>query len=182
VACLASGPSLTPEDVETVRQWRQAGDDRRVIVVNSTFRAAPWADALYAMDRRWWDLHWRDVAAEFQGVRYSSSAHAVNWGVVKLSCPAYGNSGAAAISVAAHKGATRVILLGYDCQHTGGRAHWHADHPSPLGNAATVDRWPAKFEQLKKSLRGVEVVNASRDTALRMFERVTLDEAMCEYC
>ena len=53
--CIASGPSLTPEDVQAVKEWRDAGKGK-VIVVNTTFRAAPWADAMFAMDAKWWPI------------------------------------------------------------------------------------------------------------------------------
>lgn len=180
--CIASGPSLTRDDVEAVRQWR--GDERRVIVVNNTFRLAPWADALFAMDRAWWALNWQEAAEKFQGQRFAASPMPINWQVKHLArFNGFGNSGAAAVALAVRMGATRVVMLGYDCQHTGGRRHWHDDHPAPLGNAGTVERWPAKFEQLKRAMVGrAEIVNASRETALTMFPRVALEDALeCEH-
>jgi len=54
VVCIASGPSLTRADVERVREWRQeagAPTKRRVIVVNTSYKIAPWADALYGNGR-----------------------------------------------------------------------------------------------------------------------------------
>lgn len=80
----------------------------------------------------------------------------------------------------AHKaGASRVVLLGYDCQHTGGRAHWHGDHPRKLGNAGSVDKWKFHFRKLAKELLGIEIVNATRQTALEAFPRVSLEDALC---
>src|SRR5690606_36428084 len=89
VVCIASGPSLTADDVETVRRWRQeaqgehagagqdasaGGPDREwaggpvgVVVTNTTFRAAPWADVLYAMDRAWWLRYLDEVRKAFTG-------------------------------------------------------------------------------------------------------------------
>lgn len=179
VVCLASGPSMTREDAEMVRAWRDdAPDARRVVVVNTTFRLAPWADALFAMDRTWWAAHWQEVGEVFTGRRYTINKLPVNWGVTALSrVNGFGNSGAAAISLAVNKGASRVVLLGYDCQHTRGETHWHGAHPAGLGNAATVARWPAKFEQLAKALKArAQIVNASRETALTCFERVELED------
>lgn len=88
------------------------------------------------------------------------------------------NSGAAALAQAAWWGAKRIVLLGYDCQHTGGRKHWHADHPGKLGNADGVADWPAQFAVVLPRLRGIEVVNASRETALCLFPRASLEEAL----
>lgn len=88
------------------------------------------------------------------------------------------NSGAAALAQAAWWGARRVVLLGYDCGHTGGRKHWHPDHPGKLGNADSVGEWPAHFAAILPRLRGIEVINASRETALRLFPRASLEEAL----
>ncbi len=88
------------------------------------------------------------------------------------------NSGLGAIALAAHWGASRIILLGYDCQHTGGRTHWHGDHPQGLGNAGVVKLWPGQFAQLAGRLKGVEIVNCSRETALRCFPREPLEVAL----
>lgn len=48
VFILASGPSLTPEVCEAVR-------GQPAIVVNSSCRAAPWADVLYFTDSGWFE-------------------------------------------------------------------------------------------------------------------------------
>lgn len=152
-----------------------------MIVVNTTYRLAPWADALFAMDRQWWDVHLAEVNEKFKGQRYSNNPLSTKYNVIKLpnsSFRAYGNSGAAAISLAATSGAKRIIMLGYDCQKTDGKAHWHGDHPKQLGNAGMIARWPAKFAELRRDLRSVEIVNCSRATALDMFERMDLEDAL----
>lgn len=43
------------------------------------------------------------------------------------------NSGQRAIQLAAHFGAERIILLGYDCSLENG-THWHGNHPDGLKN------------------------------------------------
>lgn len=177
VVCIASGPSLTPQDCERVRRWREAAPGRAVIVVNTTFRLAPWADVLYAMDAAWWNAHIDEVRRTFRG-RMINPWREMR-GVERVRFEHRRNSGAGAISLAAHWGARRIVLLGYDCQRTGGQAHWHGDHPKGLGNAGTIDRWPAIFARLAKSLAGrVTVINATRETALTCFERRSLSEAL----
>ena len=81
--------------------------------------------------------------------------------------------------MAVKAGASRVILLGYDCQKTGGQVHWHGDHPEGLGNAGSMPKWAKQFEALAASVNGVEVINCSRDTALRAFPRMSLEDALC---
>lgn len=139
------------------------------MAVNTTYRMAPWADALFAMDKQWWDTYRRDVMVNFRGMRVSNNP---NHDTHRVRIPAYGNSGAGAIATAVHWGAKRVILLGYDCQHTGGMAHWHGDHPKGLGNARMVDKWAEKFAELAETIPpSVDVVNCSRVTALNCWPR-----------
>lgn len=91
------------------------------------------------------------------------------------------NSGAGAVALAARWGARRIVLVGFDCQHTGGQRHWHGDHPpGTAGNAApkTVLKWPQQFRELKPRLRGIQVINATRETALDVFPRAELEQAL----
>lgn len=128
------------------------------------------------MDRAWWDVYLNDVREQFRGRLMTVNDVA---GVERLSqgFKAFGNSGAGAINLAALNGAQRVVLLGFDCQHTNGQRHHHGDHPKQLGNAANVAKWPAQFARLAASL-SIEVINASRDTALEVFERQPLSVAL----
>jgi hypothetical protein len=134
------------------------------------------------MDYQWWRVHGTQVATDFRGERVSSNpvASLAVTPVNKQAVPTFGNSGAAAVSLAAHAGARRVLLLGYDCQRTGGMVHWHGNHPKTLGNAGAMPRWPKQFADLAKAMaeRGVEVINCSRETALTCFERTTLELAL----
>lgn len=83
------------------------------------------------------------------------------------------------MSLAAHWGAERIILLGYDCKYADdGRRHWHGDHPKGLGNAVSMPKWMGQFKEIADHLRGVMIVNASRDTALRFWPRQSLEEAL----
>jgi len=133
------------------------------------------------MDRPWWELHRERVALEFKGEKFSTNPLPTKFGVTKLGTAkfkAYGNSGAAAISLAAFGGAKREIMLGFDCQKTDGKAHWHGDHPAGLGNCAAINRWLPKFREMAHELKHVEIINASRQTALDCFPRMSLEQAL----
>lgn len=150
-------------------------------MTNTTFRLAPWADVLYAMDKKWWETYQGEVLNAFPGERVSLAKMLPRYRVTQIDAlKHYGNSGAAAISLAAHRGAKRIILLGYDCQHTGGKAHWHGDHPRNLGNARSVTLWAENFAKLAADLaeKGVTVINASRETALECWPREDLGGAL----
>ena len=137
------------------------------------------------MDAEWWKFHLPAVKEGFQGERLSlrqrPGVEVVRSQYLQQGSSRGQNSGAGAIGTAVARGARRVILLGYDCKHgADGRKHWHGDHGKGegAGNAGSVGKWPAQFRELLLHLRGAVVINASRDTALTVFKRATLEEAL----
>lgn len=120
-----------------------------------------------------------EVNSSFKGARYSNNQHHARYRVQVVRHKCFANSGAGCIATAVEGGAKRIILLGFDCQKTGGKAHWHGNHPKGLGNADKIEHWHDKFSQLAATIpEGVEVLNASRETALTMFPRVNLDDVL----
>lgn len=92
------------------------------------------------------------------------------------------NSGSQALALAHCFGARRVVLIGFDMHATNGRSHWHGDHPQGLGNGSAnrYGMWLRGLELIAEDARrvGLEVVNASRRTAMRCFSRVALEDAL----
>lgn len=119
----------------------------------------------------------KEVKAIFKGQVYSASGLAKRYGAGWYPRGQFMNSGACAISFAISLGAKRVYLLGYDCQKTGGKAHWHDDYPK-LGNAESIGAWPDEFKKVAAFAhkQKVEVVNCSRETALTCFPRASLED------
>ena len=189
-ACIASGPSLTREDVELLR------GRVRTIAINTSYRMAPWADVLYAADHQWWD--WHKGAPDFPGMKFSTSRPVFKkWGVKVLrrgddqwsgrdglsldpSTLALGkDSGYQAINLAVLFGATRILLLGYDMSRApDGRRHWHPDHPTPTPNLYRefMVFYPGLAARLEEA--GIEVINCTRWTALDVFPKAQLAEAL----
>lgn len=91
-----------------------------------------------------------------------------------------GNSGYQAINLAYLLGAARIVLLGYDMGKTGGKSHWHGDHPGDLNQQLPIHLWLSKFPTLADDLKreGVSVANATRETALDCFDRLSLEQAL----
>jgi hypothetical protein len=185
VVLLGSGPSLTLEDVASVR------GRARVIAINTTYLLAPWADALYACDSKWWT--WHEGAPSFRGPKYSIDKPAARWPDVQVlqNTGPYGlelaptglrtgkNSGYQAINLAVHFGAARILLLGYDMAAApSGRTHWHGAHPDH--QPSPYPQMIAAFDGLVAPLAelGIRVVNCSRQTALTTFPRAALAEAL----
>lgn len=132
----ATGPSLTEEVAASC--WHARGRDGiAVMAVSDAWRMMPWADALYASDAAWWDLH---RGADFPGPKWS--AHHAN-GNDKLeaarkyglnlvagqtqatraetcfsfdpACIHYGgNSGFQAVNLTILFGAARILMVGFD--------------------------------------------------------------------
>jgi len=197
VVCVASGPSLHLDDLALVRAWRDAEPEvRKVIAVNNAGLEpfAPWADVLFAGDARWWRHYWRPIEDSTAELWTTSDAQAdvpgMNWirgldndepgiSASPNHIHAGGNSGYGALGLAALWGASRVILTGYDMQRSPRAAHAHADHPRHLGNpdAGTLNLWVDRYAVAARDLRqrGIEVVNCTRSTALRCFDRQPLD-------
>jgi hypothetical protein len=145
---------------------------------------------LYACDAKWWD-EYRPV---FAGERWTvdvagARLHGLNW-IEGVNDPGLctrlerihtgGNSGYQAIGLARNWGACRIVLLGFDMQATGSKAHWHADHPERIGNVGPYAQWRERFAKLAADLvdDGVEVLNATAKTALECFERRDLLAAL----
>jgi len=124
-------------------------------------------------------LHIDEVNQVFAGERYSKNSQHPSYNVTQLKdFDSYGNSGAGCISMAAQGGAARIILLGFDAQHTNGRAHWFGNHPVGLGNAGMTDKWLDKFAQLADDFSHIDIINASRETALTCFKRARLEDLL----
>jgi hypothetical protein len=200
VVCIASGPTLSKADCERVRSWRSAaasGPERRVIVINTSFRLAPFADVLYACDSRWWRSYLEEARAtcgaiEFwtqsegvtpveqgAGVRVVNSLRGPGLSKKKGVIHQGGNSGYQAVGLAHQAGAAKIVLLGYDMHDRGG-AHWHGPHPSGLAARSNFRRWIHDFKQLAADLEsaGVEVFNASSTSDLDCFPKASLEEAL----
>jgi hypothetical protein len=86
------------------------------------------------------------------------------------------NSGYAAIGLAYHLGAQRILLLGYDMKMSGDRRHWFGAHPKGLEVASSYPDFIGRFKTIVPESYGLEIWNLTRDTALHCFPRYDLDE------
>lgn len=184
----ASGPSQRKEDFDYTR------GKCRVVVINSTWKLAPWADVLYACDRPWWSRY-GPAPDQFGGLRIVGKGE---WpGCVSAGCIQPGemrmfwdgqrigggwNSGFQVLNLLAYWRVARVIFTGLDCK-ADSEPHWHGrykDGHCPNPKQSHFDKWKRSFSLAAPQLkdRGVEVLNASRDTALECFPRVSLEDAL----
>jgi len=142
---------------------------------------------------RWWTVYSEEVERNFTGECWTCAdrLRGVINHVEAVDEPGLGtkpgrihtglNSGYQAINLAYMWGAARIILLGYDMQRgPKGESHHHGDHEGNLPNLGTMPEWGRRMVQLGADLRshGVEVVNATRRTAITCFERLPIEEAL----
>lgn len=185
---VASGPSAkdAPLDIAKGRA--------RVIVINESWRLAPWADVLYAGDYRWWKAN--EGLPEWTGLKVSVHHRLVEnaWGIrhlpmnrgdvmetARLGILGWGgNSGFQAVNLAAQLvGPGRVILVGFDMTLASG-VHWHGAHPQFNPKPDSIGRWRRVLDRAAASLAkaGTTVLNASPASALRNYPKVSLGEAL----
>lgn len=194
VVCIATGPSLTPEQIVQVRA---AGVP--TIVVNDAYQMAPFADLAYFADLKWWNWHkakpeWKAFAGErcsiFVGGNVATAAPSDPQVHLLRSASEPGlstkpgeictgsNSGYQAINIATLAGAKRIVLVGYDCQARDGRHHYFGDHPDK--SFAPYEAIRARFGDLvvPTSKLGVEILNATPGSRIGCFPMVTLAESL----
>ena len=182
---IASGPSLSDEQIERVERSREA-DGCRVLTVNNTCQRAPWADVHYfgdymavkhylpklqaACSGEFWSCS--SAARERYRTHYVKGVPRPGFGerVVHLN----GNSGAQAINLAMVFGAKRVLLLGFDMKAgPKGEAHWFGQHPPQLVQIQLYREWMHHLTQAAPdaAARGVDIVNVTPGSALECFRR-----------
>lgn len=184
---IASGPSLARADCDTLSHFSIANEGK-IIAVNNAVFYTPAADFLYAGDAAWWEVYGDDVDW-FKGKRVTHEKYknTLRFNGAERFRRFGGNSGHQAFQYAIHSGAKKVALLGFDHQHTGGKAHFHKDHQRRteiegkvvmLGNASCSDHWIRimNCSATDAQSMGVEVVNLSRETALTCFPRMSIEE------
>ena len=202
---LAGGPSLKKQDLSALTSTHPWP---KVIAINDSWKLRPYANVLYFVDAAWWQrqMDMNEFSVDGQ-VRFHDAIYKCNWikggagfqdhpqikqiaftGQVGLEenpqALRHGsNSGYSAVNLAYLFGAKRIVLLGYDMKVQGERSHWHD----------RVDNMPASYFQnvlqneflplvsyLVEPLRkaGVEVINATPDSALTLWPSMTLEQAL----
>lgn len=176
--------------------------DKHVIGINVAFQIGDWIDMVFFGDNNFY-LKYREQLAEFPGLKVcchhqtavqpwikfldkdrehpkgiSLAPHLVSWN---------GNSGAAAISVAAWAGAKRILLLGFDMQLAEDKyQHWHDVYQrGPLTTQEQSQKlkfdihllgFPQIAEDAKKL--GIEIINVNPDSLIEQFPKFTLKELL----
>lgn len=146
---VGGGPSVTPEMLASLQ-------GRKVITVNMSYLATPWADWLFFADLRWWDREFAEREKQlraFSGRIITTSTHVgdraptlgIDVKLVKRITPQSIKTGLGvapdtiamertslqgALNLCYHFGVKRIALLGADNRDApNGRIHWHGEYP-----------------------------------------------------
>lgn len=168
---LATGESLSPEQVAHVRSVHDQGRCKTIAVSNA-YQLAPWADAMVSNDMKWWTQH--PGALTFAGRRFCGADYKGTERLMPAPMfPVGTNSGLQAMRVALMLGATRILLLGIDMKG----AHYFGKHPSALKNST-----PADYQRMQRQFQrwhaDVEVINCSPGSALKCFKTANLPDVL----
>lgn len=183
VAILASGPSLTDEDVAYIKAAREDGRLHAVIAISNVgLDKAPWADALASHDSKWWTGHERQ-ALEFKGRKFSARGYQHTEGFslrnsgVWSSC----NSGCFGMYIARDEyEAEKIILLGFDMHRRNG-AHYFGPHTALVGGKPLSNTDAKKFRfhiSQFAAFRGAEVINCTIGSDLKKFPIMPLRDIL----
>lgn len=182
---VGGGPSAKGVDLELAR------GKAKLLAINNSWELAPWADALYACDERWWRANARAVS--FPGLKITQASECpevvhrvllVSGATIITEPGKIGsgqNSGFQASNLAVQFGATTLIWVGLDMRIDQG-LHWHGPHQSGLSNPRLerVKRWREYLDGAAGQFArlGVKVINASEVSALRNYPKMSLAEAL----
>ena len=201
-ALVGTGPSLAGFDFRRLR-----GGNWRVMAVKESMFDLPAADAIFGLD-----LPWIVTRADYLEKRVKGGADVILAMADQDTCfgrPIAGatyvrrlrssngmapdpasiesgaNSGFGAINAAVHKGVKTIVLFGYDYTAD---VHYNQDRYDERkkwdGGVRYMPRWAAHFDEAATHLRrlGVTVFNASPQSNVTAFERISHDEGIDRLC
>lgn len=177
--------------------------DKHVIGINNAYKIGDWLDVLFFGDCGWYvvyripiaSLHCLKVTccARFankpeklsDGIKYLARDPKKTYGIsndaTKVSWNS--NSGFAAISLAAHFGVKRIILLGFDMTLDNNRvSHWHGSH-HPKSKKPPVPPFArhmrgSVFIAKDAEAMGIEILNCSDISTITEFKKCTLKDVL----
>jgi hypothetical protein len=177
--------------------------NKHVIAINNAFKIGDWIDVLFFGDCGWYNVYRIPVAAlaclkvtccdRFAnksenasfGIKYLTRNRQKTFGIStdpSMVCW-NNNSGFAAISLAAHFGVKRIILLGFDMTLDNNRiSHWHGSHhpqsKKPVVPAFSRHLRGCQFIKKDADAMGISILNCSDISVIPDFPKITLKEIL----
>lgn len=203
VYIIGGGPSLLGMDLSPIHH-------RPVLGVNNAYMLGPWVDVTFFGDKLWWEQNYRkllrypslivtnnnwDYFSKIDRVKQMkrSPRAGLNWRSKDTLCW-NDNSGGAAINLAFHFGASKIVLLGFDMKvdkekGLRGGHNWHGEHKNRTPEdfiyaqrfLPTMKRIKADLHMLNLNgscIRHVEILNATPGSALDYFPMVNFEDTL----
>lgn len=201
-ALIGTGPSMKGFDF-----LRLDSPDWRIMAVKESMFDLPFAGAIFGLDLPWIGTRGNylerraaggsDVilampdqntcfARPLDGVTYVRRLRSSNrMSLLADSIECGANSGFGAINAAVHKGVKTIVLFGYDYTANGHYNQERYDERKKWdGGDRYFPRWATHFDEAAKHLNqlGVKVFNASPQSTVTAFERISHDDGMQILC
>jgi len=186
VYIIGGGPSLKGFEWNKLR-------GKKTIALNKAIQFWPEANAVYWTDGRVWSWLKNDII-KFKGKRFTLAPRSypcevtllkrgkklgIEWSADSI---AHGNnSGAAAINLAIHLGAKRIILLGYDMGRHNKESHFHEGYPTKVtADNIYKNQFLPAFDAISKDIKGkgIQIFNACPTSKLGVFRKITIEESL----
>ncbi len=182
---IGGGPGVAAVDPKRL-------EGARVIVTNSAFKLFPSADALYFMDWMWYKWN-AEALLKFNGVKVTIVENCRGKPGIKVlqrgqrngldakpthisrgACSGYG-----AMALAVKFGVAKVYLMGFDMRVVNGRHNYHTEHKREVKPDIYETQFLRPFKEAAPLLEqaGVEVLNATPGSAMKVFPIVELEDA-----
>lgn len=177
--------------------------NKHIIGINVAYRLGDWVDIMFCGDKSFILKNAKSLK-EFKGIKVSChsivdkphqywmkytpkdnrKASGISENPYKVSWNL--NSGAAAISLAYHLGAKRIILLGFDMNLTDKQQHFHDEYrrgkvlTDKRKRGLPFERHLKGFPVIKKDADrlGIEIINTSLNSTITCFKKVPLKELL----
>lgn len=91
------------------------------------------------------------------------------------------NSGYQLINLAYLFGIKNMILCGYNMQVINNKKHFFGDHPQGLNRSGGYNGFVSQYRTIRPEDYGIEIINATPDTALDAFPIMALAEALDKF-
>jgi len=185
---VGGGPSL--KDFE----WRRL-IGKNVIAINRALEVLPFVDVIFFSDLRFWKQYRQSILAHKAEYKVTFCKEAYEDAPEDLTYlkneKRYGlesditkicdgkNSGYAAMNLAAHLGASLIVLLGYDMKEKGDNTHWHSGYTEGYAERK-LKAYNEAFKSIVNPLKdlNINVLNACEDSDLEYWSKATL-ESVC---
>lgn len=184
--CIASGPSLTKEDVEYLKD-----KDCRIYAVKEAILFAPFAHEMYAADGDWWEIC-KDLWTQFEGEKWTCNLrtaekynlyhvgvkHDWNWSYNPEILASGGNSGFQVMNKAELDGADRIILMGYNYGHSKNQDKHFFDETHPrFSRLSKYGEWLSRMKKAQQYMTA-EFLNATPNSAIDIFPHVNIRDVL----